>query len=75
MIGVVGALQVAVHLAAQPSLGDGMVGVALDADGAAAGGVNGDLPGAGVGAVVGANAGDEHKGFVEIGGDWVIVNG
>ena len=58
--GVVGALQVAVDLAAQPPLRDRVVGVAPDVDGAAAGSVDRDLPATGVGAVVRADAGDDR---------------
>ena len=57
--------------------------MALDADGAAGGGVDGHLPGAGVGAVVGAYAGDDGHGrsgdkrleigrFVPMRGGWEV---
>ena len=64
---VVGAFEIAVHLAAQLALGDRVVGVAPDVDGAAGGAVHGHLPAAGVGAVVRADAGDDGDGGVGCG--------
>ena len=63
---VIGALQVAVHLPAEPPLGDGMFRVAPDVHGAPALAFHGDLPTARVGAVVGADAGDDFDGGVSL---------
>ena len=56
---MIGALQVVVHLGAEAALGDGVVRVAPEVQGAAGGAVHGDLPTARVRAVVGADAGDD----------------
>ena len=57
-LAMVRALQVAVNLAAQTPLRNGMVGMSPDAGGSTGDRVHSHLPGAGVGAVVRANAGD-----------------
>ena len=65
-IRVVDAIQIAVDLAAEPSQGHRMVRVAPDIDGAAAGAVNGDLPSAGVGTIVGTDAGHDFDGWIAL---------
>ncbi len=65
-VGVVDVLQVGAHLAADPAVGDGVVGVAIEGHGAAVDDL--DDGAAGVGAVVGAGAADKS----DVGGCWLV---
>lgn len=65
-VGVVGALQIAIHLAAELPLRDRVVWIAPDIHRAAAASFHGDLPATGVGAIVRARAGDDGKRWIGV---------
>ena len=77
--GMIGALQVTVHLAAQSSLRDRVIGVAPDIHGAAGCALDGHLPTASVGTIMRTNTGDNPDGRVvgvkgKLGhGCWLLV--